>query len=128
MDLEFMYKIKKDVEKNRLYILLSGIFPISDAKNAKEIILKEIDDLQPNFDVVNDISQFIRGQDEAGKVLQDIMLLLIDKKVNRVVRVIGESKTGLLQFANYSLQIESYKLKYMPTMAEAEKYLDEDKA
>jgi len=122
-----MYKIKKDVEKNRLYILLSGIFPISDAKKAKEIILKEIEDLKPNFDVVNDISQFIRGQDEAGKVLQDIMLLLIDKKVNRVVRVIGESKTGLLQFANYSLQIESYKLKYMPTMAEAEKYLDDDK-
>ena len=119
-----MYKIKKDVDKNRLYIILSGIFPISDAKNAKALIMKEIDELQPHFDVVNDISQFIRGQEEAGKILQDIMLLLIDKKVNRIVRVIGESKTGLIQFANYSLQIESYKLKYLPTIAEAEKYLD----
>ncbi len=119
-----MYKVKKDVGKNRLYIVLSGIFPISDAKNAKELILKEIEDLQPNFDVINDISQFIRGQEEAGKVLQDIMLLLIDKKVNRIVRVIGESKTGLIQFANFSLQIESYKLKYLPTMKDAEEYLD----
>jgi hypothetical protein len=119
-----MYKIKKDVAKNRLYISLSGIFPISDAKNAKELIIKEINELQPDFDVVNDISRFIRGQEEAGKILQDIMLLLIDKKVGRIVRVIGESKTGLIQFANFSLQIESYKLKYLPTMQEAEKFLD----
>jgi hypothetical protein len=122
-----MLKVKKDVKKNRLYITLSGIFPISEAKQAKELIFKEIDGLQPNFDVVNDISQFIRGQDEAGKILQDIMLLLIDRKVNRIVRVVGESKTGLLQFANYSLQIESYKLKYLPTLEEAEKYLDGEK-
>ena len=52
------------------------------------------------------------------------MLLLIDKKVNWVVRVVGESKIGLLQFANYSLPIESYKLKYLPTLEEAEKFLD----
>ena len=119
-----MFKIKKDIKKNRLYITLSGIFPISEAKKAKEIIIKEIDELQSNFDVINDISQFIRGQDEAGKILQDIMLLLIDRKVNRIIRVIGESKTGLLQFANYSLQIETYKLKYLPTLVEAEKFLD----
>ena len=119
-----MFKIKKDIKKNRLYITLSGIFPISEAKKAKEIIIKEIDELQSNFDVINDISQFIRGQDEAGKILQDIMLLLIDRKVNMIIRVIGESKTGLLQFANYSLQIETYKLKYLPTLEEAEKFLD----
>lgn len=119
-----MVKVRKDSRKNRLYITLSGIFPISDAKKAKEEIVKEINELQPNFDVVNDITDFIRGQDEAGKVLQDIMLLLIDKKVNRIVRVVGESKTGLIQFANYSLPIASYKLKYLPTLEEAEKYLD----
>ncbi len=119
-----MYKIKKDIRKNRLYIYLSGIFPLSDAKNAKDDIIKEIDELKPNFDVINDISEFIRGQDEAGKILQEIMLLLIDKKVNRIARVVGTSKTGLIQFANYSLKIESYKLKYLPTLKEAEKFLD----
>jgi hypothetical protein len=119
-----MFKIRKDVRKNRLYITLSGIFPLSDAKNAKDEIIKEINELKPNFDVINDISEFIRGQDEAGKILQDIMLLLIDKKVNRVARVVGTSKTGLIQFANYSLKIESYKLKYLPTLREAEKFLD----
>ncbi|MGA7720278.1 MAG: hypothetical protein WCA84_03800 [Ignavibacteriaceae bacterium] len=119
-----MYKIRKDVRKNRLYITLSGIFPLSDAKNAKDEIIKEINELKPNFDVINDISEFIRGQDEAGKILQDIMLLLIDKKVNRIARVVGTSKTGLIQFANYSLKIESYKLKYLPTLREAEKFLD----
>ena len=65
-----MLKIKKDIKKNRLYITLSGIFPISDAKMAKELIIKEMDELKPNFDVVNDITQFIRGQEEAGKILR----------------------------------------------------------
>lgn len=120
-----MFKTKKDVAKNRLYITINGILSITEAKNARDMILKEIDGLKPNFDLVNDISQFIRGQEEAGDVLQEIMLLLIKNKVNRVVRVIGSSKMGLIQFANYSLPIQSYKLKYLPTLEEAEKYLDE---
>jgi hypothetical protein len=123
-----MFKIKNDIEKNRLYITLSGIFPVSEAKKAKECIQNEIDELQPNFDVINDISQFIHGQEEGGKILQEIMLLLIDKKVNKIVRIVGPSKTGLIQFANYTLPIESYNLKYVPTLKEAEKFLNEKDA
>jgi uncharacterized NAD-dependent epimerase/dehydratase family protein len=121
-----MFKIRKDIGKNRLYVTLSGIFPVSEAKNAKDDILREVGKLKPNFDVINDISEFIRGQEEGGIILQEIMHILIEKKVNRIARVIGTSKTGLLQFANYSLQIDSYKVKYLPTIEEAEKFLDED--
>jgi len=81
--------------------------------------------LKPNFDLVNDISKFIRGDDEAGIILKEIMVFLIQKRVNRVVRVVGTSKTGLMQFANNSLPINSYKLSYLPTLEEAESFLNE---
>ena len=120
-----MFKIKKDIEKNRLYITINGILSISEAKLARNMLLKEVDELKPNFDLINDISQFIRGQEEAGEVLKEIMTVMIEKKANRVIRVVGASKIGLLQFANYSLPIQAYKLSYVPTMAEAEKLLDQ---
>ena len=119
-----MFKVKTDIEKNRLYITISGMFHYTEAEKAKEQIETEVAALQPGFDLINDISKFIRGEDEGGKILQEIMLILIKNKVNRVIRVVGTSKTGLIQFANYTLPIESYNLKYVPTLDEAEKLLD----
>ena len=90
-----MFTVNKNIEKNRLYIKLTGVIPVSDAKKVKTLIIKETNDLQPNFDVINDISQFISGHNEAGKILQEIMLFLIDKKVNRVARVVGAAENGI---------------------------------
>ncbi len=119
-----MYRIKKDINKNRLYLTISGIVSITEAKKIKDELEKEVEDMRPNFDLINDISRFIHGQEEAGSVLSEIMKFLISKNVNRVVRVVGNSKEGLIQFANYSLSIEAYQLKYVPTLEEAEKFLD----
>ena len=120
-----MYKIKKDVSKNRLYITVSGIISITEAKNIKIVLEKKTKGLQPGFDLINDISRFILGQEEAGEILKEIMNFMIEKKVNRIVRIVGDSKEGLIQFANNSLPVESYRLKYVPTQEEAEKFLDE---
>lgn len=119
-----MFKVKKDIEKNRLCITISGILSIAEAKQAKDLLIKEADELQPGFDLINDISQFIRGQEEAGEVLKEIIFAMIDRKVNRIIRVIGSSKIGLMQFANFSMPIPEYKLSYVPTMQDAEKILD----
>ena len=118
-----MYKIKKDIVRNRLYISITGVLSLEEAKKARHSIEVEVEFLKPNFDLINDISKFIHGDEEAGKVLQGIMIFLIQKKVNYVIRVVGTSKTGLMQFANNSLPIDSYKLKYVPTMEEAETFL-----
>jgi hypothetical protein len=120
-----MVKVKKDVARNRLYINISGTLSFDDAEKAKELIKKEVEALQPGFDLINDISKFIHGADTAGTILKEIMILLIQKRVNRVVRIVGTSKTGLIQFANHSLAIEAYKLYYLPTLEEAEKFLNE---
>jgi hypothetical protein len=120
-----MIKIKKDTGLNRLYITLTGIISFEAAMEAKQQIETEVEGLKPDFDLINDISKFIHGDDETGKILQEIMYFLIRKKVNRVIRVVGTSKTGLIQFANNSLTVESYKLSYVPTLEEAEKILNQ---
>ncbi|MCX6169794.1 MAG: hypothetical protein NTX65_10665 [Ignavibacteriales bacterium] len=120
-----MVKVKKDIEKNRLYVFISGMLSFDEAEKAKELITKEVELLKPGFDLINDISKFIHGADEAGSILKEIMILLIQKKVNRVVRIVGTSKTGLIQFANNSLATDAYKLYYVPTIEEAEKFLNE---
>jgi len=120
-----MIKAQKDIAKNRMYLTISGTVSYEEAVKAKILIENEISFLKPDFDLINDISKFIRGDDEAGSVLKGIMTLLIQKKVNRIVRVVGTSKMGLIQFANNSLAMDSYKLKYVPTMEEAEKFLNQ---
>jgi len=118
-----MYKIKRDEVRNRLYITLTGVLSLEEAKKARHAIEIEVEFLKPNFNLINDISKFIHGDEEAGKVLQGIMIFLIQKKVEKVIRVVGTSKAGLMQFANNSLPIDSYRLKYVPTLDEAEKLL-----
>ncbi|MBI3123165.1 MAG: hypothetical protein HYZ10_02045 [Ignavibacteriales bacterium] len=115
-----MIKISTNAAKNRLYISMIGVVTLEEAQKSKLTIEASAAALKTGFDVINDLSKFIRGDDAAGGVLKEIIILLIQKGVNRVVRVVGTSKTGLLQFANNSLQIEQYKISYVPTLEEAE--------
>jgi len=115
-----MIKVTADTVQNRLHIAMIGTLSVEEAQKSKLTIEATIASLKPGFDVINDISRFIRGDDAAGNVLKEIIILLIQNRVNRVVRVIGTSKSGLIQFANNTLQIEQYKIHYVPTLEEAE--------
>lgn len=115
-----MIKVTADTAQNRLNITMIGTLSVEEAQKSKLTIEATIATLQPGFDVINDISRFIRGDDAAGNVLKEIIILLIQNRVNRVVRVVGTSKSGLIQFANNTLQIEQYKISYVPTLEEAE--------
>lgn len=119
-----MYKTKLDIEKNRLSVTLSGFISIEEANELKEVITMETQKLAPGFDVINDISNFRLGQDRAGLILKEIIMYLLSIKVNRVVRVVGSSQTGLIQFANYTGNVKAYTVKYVPTMRDAESFLD----
>ena len=120
-----MYKIRTDQVKNRLYITLGGILSMEEAQKTKSVIESSIKTLKPNFDVINDMSKLIRSDEVAGIVLKEIIIMLIQNGVKRVVRVVGTSKTGLIQFANNSLQIEQYKISYVPSIEDAEEFLNQ---
>jgi len=118
-----MVKVKADTLKNRLYITVIGILDIKEALEAKESILKAVDSLTPGFNVINDLSKFIRGDEQSGYVLKELIVLLVQKNVGKIIRIVGTSKMGLIQFANNSLQLEQYKIYYVPTLEEAEAIL-----
>jgi hypothetical protein len=118
-----MHTVRYDVEKNMLYVTLIGILKIHEVKQIKEEMFSSIEKLSPNFDVINDLSRLIHSDDNTVPIGQEILKFEIEKKVNRIVRVIGQSKYGLIQFAKYTKQEEAKHTKYVPTLEEAEEYL-----
>lgn len=118
-----MHIVRCDIKRNRLNVILGGIIKLDEAEIVKQEIFEAVDKLEPGFDVLNDLSKFIHGDDSAGSILQDVTKFLSDKKAARIIRVVGQSKTGLMQFARYSQADDSIEIKYVPTMAEAESIL-----
>jgi hypothetical protein len=118
-----MHTVRHDIEKNRLYVTLIGILKIHEVKQIKEEMFSSIEKLSPNFDVVNDLSRLIHSDDNTVPIALEILKFEIEKKVSRIVRVVGQSKYGLIQFAKYTRKEEAQHIKYVPTMEEAELYL-----
>ena len=120
-----MHSIRKDTKNNRLYITLHEIISFEEAQKVKEQLFKDIEDLQPGFDVINDISKLVNADEKAAKFIEEVDKYFVIKKVKKIIRVVGPSKTGLMLFAKYSPQIESIDIKYVPTLKEAEEMLDQ---
>lgn len=118
-----MHIIRKDINNNRLYLTLSGVISFSEANEVREKVIKEIEGLTPGFDIINNLSKFIQGDERAAPILQSVLKYCTDKKVNRIVRVVGTSKTGLMQFAKYASPDDTVNIHYFPTMKEAEDFL-----
>lgn len=121
-----MHIIRNDIKNNRLYITLSGVISIEEAEEIKEKIIKETDSLKPGFDVINNISKLIQGDDRAGIILQNIVKYFSQKGVNRIIRVVGTSKTGLMQFAKFTQQMEGVNIHYFPTIEDANEFLEKN--
>jgi len=124
---KYMYRIKTDIEKNRLTITFAGFVSGKEAVIIKMKMLSEISNLSPGFSIINDISHFGFGGEDAGRILKDTIKHLIEHKVDRIIRVVGASESALCQFANYTEKNELYRVYYVPTLEEAESLLDEEK-
>jgi len=120
-----MISIKAAPETNRLNIRIIGVVDKVESQLAAKNIVQEVNKLKENFDVINDISRLKRGDMGSILALKGMMDFLKSRKVGRVVRVVGASKSGLMQFAQATMNFVGYKAKYVPTVADAEKFLDE---
>lgn len=118
-----MFKVRVDSVKNILYISISGLLSVEDAKKIEEQIHSKVTLLSPGFNVINDLSKYIHGDEAAAPILKEIMFHLIKLEVNHIIRVVGQSKIGLIQFANNSPSIDQYKISYVPSLSEAEQLL-----
>ena len=121
-----MHIIKYDNKAHRIDITLSGVISFEEAEEIKEKIIKDTEELTPGFDVVNNISKFIQGDEKAGAIIQEIINYFISKGVKRIVRVVGTSKTGLLQFAKFTQEHENVTFHYFPTLEVARDFLEKN--
>jgi len=119
-----MYTIKADIEKNRLYITMAGFLSASEASDIKIDIMNGVSKLSPGFDIINDISNFRLGLDETVNILNETIEFLISKKVNRIIRIVGSSRAGLIQMAQHTKKTENYKTRFVPSLEEAEEILN----
>lgn len=118
-----MYSIITDPEKNRLIITMVGFLSKKEAESIAEEVMRETLKLKPGFDVINDISNFRMGLDETEIVLKETIDFLISKEVNKIIRIVGSSRAGILQFAKATGKRDKYNTQFVPTMEEAENYL-----
>jgi hypothetical protein len=118
-----MITSKADIEKNRLYIILSGVIDVAEAKKAMLPIVKEAHKLKPKFDVITDFSGLKSADNRTKKILRSIMNYLSLQGVGRVVRIVGGAKAMLLKFADFTRGFKGYKIDYVPTIEDAEKKL-----
>jgi len=104
--------------------MIGGVVTEEEAHIVSEKIIKSFNELEPGFDIVNDLTKYIHGDEIAGHLVKNVGKFLSDRKVNRIVRIVGQSKTALMQFAKNTVQNENVTIKYFPTLEEAENFLN----
>jgi hypothetical protein len=117
-------KVRTDIKKNRLYIILPTSVNTRELERIYTEIRFGVADLQPGFDVVTDLSQCSIGHLSAVPVLRKITSFLVAHKVGRVVRIVGNMGLVLKQLIALSSKFHCYKPVYVLNMEEAEEELN----
>ena len=120
-----MHRVTANIEKNRLIISLAGFITEEEAAAVKKSIIVESASLKTGFDIITDITLFRLGLAGSERVFRDILKIIEEKRVNRIIRVVGGAQAGMVQFANHTGNAHLFKVKYVPTMDAAEKELEE---
>lgn len=113
-----------DQARNRLLLTLSGTITKAEAEALLVDLDHALEKLQPDFDVVNDLREFQIGHIAAAAVMKKIIVSLQKHQVDRVVRISGESKTALNQFARVTDHIQDYAPILVSSREEAEEFLN----
>lgn len=119
-----MYEVRADIARNRLYIVLDGFFTDEQAVEAFEAVKAGVDQLQPGFDVINDVRTFKPASPEVAAYIAKGQQYEIKHGLNRVVRVLGAEIIGQMQFERLSKETGLTVIGATSVKA-AEKLLDE---
>lgn len=119
-----MYEVRVNIAKNRLYITLAGFF--ADEAEVIEIadtVKASVDQLQPGFDVVNDIHAFKPASPDIAKYIMAVQQYELEHGLNRVVRITGDEVIGKMQFERLSRETGIHTVG-AATVEEADAILD----
>ena len=120
---ENIYDIYATSEKNRIYMKLKGFFRDEQVKEAADKFLSELEKLQPNFDIINDISEFRPATQSGAQIIKETQIKVAKKGIKRLVRVVDKRVMGLLQFKTNSKEA-GYDGISVNSLDEAIKYLE----
>lgn len=126
MGTEENYELELDRERNRLFLTLEGTMDLETTREYAEDVLSAADQLQPGFDVVNDISGFQPVAQEATDAIEHGKEGLAERGVSAVVRIPGDSIVGKMQFDRVG--DEDYHVATAENCEQAERFLDEFRA
>ncbi|WP_327050798.1 hypothetical protein [Halomicrococcus gelatinilyticus] len=93
-----MYEVRANTVKNRLYLTLDGKMDEDEASDAAEEAIAAVEELDPGFDIVNDMSGFQPVSQEAAERIGEAKEVMEANDVDTVVRVVGDSSIGKMQF------------------------------
>lgn len=117
--------VTANIKKKRLYITLKGIISKKEADRLYTDIRFCVSDLEPGFAVITDLTQCRIGHLNAISTARKIMQFLLEKKVGKIIRIIGQRKVIYLQMLKLSDKMNGYEPKYVATLEEAEELLGE---
>jgi hypothetical protein len=122
-----MFEAEVDVRNNRLYLTLNGRIEREDLETAADKAVDAADRLREGFDIINDLSGFAPPSPEAAKPIKRAQGELVERGVDRVVRVVDEetSQVVVRAFDRRSRDV-GYSGETAPSVAEAERLLEEE--
>ncbi|MFH0784896.1 MAG: PilZ domain-containing protein [Pseudomonadota bacterium] len=117
-------KVKADISKNRLYLVIAGQVVKEEMDKLYTDVRFCVADLKPGFDVISDLSECNILHLSGVPTFRKIMNFLITKEVGDVVRIINRKSLIFKQILNLSSRICGYKPIYVSTLEEAEEKLE----
>lgn len=118
-------KIKIDINKNRLYFTISRNITKTKLDKFYTDLRFCVADLQPNFDVIGDLSECDIMYLSSTPTFRNIMCYLITKRIREKILIV---KNNLLykQLLNLISILNIYKPSYVSTLHEAEEILSKN--
>ena len=119
------FRCHADSTRNRLYLNLVGFFRGRDVDPALAELDAALAKLNPGFDVITDLSQFVPGSPAAAEALRRGAELIKSQGRRNAVRITGGLLTGLMQFKRLLRGIfEEESVRYAKSTTEADLILD----
>lgn len=121
------YNVYAKLEKNRLYIQLSGFLTEEESEAAADKVLDEAKKLQKGFTLVNDITGFKPSSQAGAENIKRAQAGVMQLGVSHVVRIV-KNKSGVdisnMQFQRKSKEVDGYKADIAESIEEADQILD----
>lgn len=115
-----MISFDLDKARNRIFINMSENISVDEAgMNIKKFVdlCKELED---GFSIINDISKLDMVSDAELVTLTKVHIKMCELfKVGSVIRIVGESKSLLMQLSQIDKKFDLKNIYYVPTMKEA---------